>query len=493
VRALGQTLVTAIFLGAIWGGVALLAWALDALPDTPAQPDAGPSDPGADTPDAFIVAAPSVDAGQPAAVGSPADLTSADGLATPDEPLDPDAPAVVPADPPPAEPVQVFALATPEPKPYIVSLAAGDLTGDERPELVVGLGERVEVLGLGEDGGLERLWVIRHRPANADTTPSSPRAAIGDATGDGVADLLIAFWRRAHSLGSRGGGAWILRGMGDGTLDRPRRFAGPRMMISSIDLLDVDGREGNEIVLSDRGRPYGDIPGRVRVYRAARRPRLLRDFSAETNDVRMVLPAHADGDELVDLVAFGEAVIRFRNTGRGRFERMEGERKGAFFANVYHGLSADLDRDGALEAYAYPRDFETAVVIVDADGFRAVPGTADPMRRVVPGDGLPARVVVAGTSTHSRWDLASFGANDRLGDRRVARQAGHLGGVAVIGTGHDAVVADLDGDGALELITLDSAWHDGQTEWQLAIGPLEGGASWTPESITGEPVSHDVR
>ena len=483
-RALGQTLGTLLFLGAIWGGVAVVAWVLDALPTEPdAQlPEAAPDDAGVDAPmDAFTP--PS------------ADRPATDEPKPPDHPPEPDAPIepelIEPARP--AEPIRVFALEAPEEEPYVVSLVAGDLLGDDRPELVVGLGERIEVLGLAEDGALTRLLVIHHRPTNAETTPSTPRVAIGDATGDGVTDLVIAFWRRAHSLGSRGGGAWILRGKADGSLDRPRRFAGPRMMISSIDLLDVDGRDGNEIVLSDRGRPYGDIPGRVRIYRASRRPRPLRDFSAETNDVRMVLPVHADGDERVDLVAYGEAVVRFRNTGGGRFERMEGERKGALFADIYHGLSADLDRDGTLEAYAYPRDFETAVVIVDEGGFRSVPGTADPMRRVVPGDAVPAPVVVAGTSTHSRWELATLGTNGRLDDRRVIRRAGHLEGVSVIGTGHDAVVVDLDGDGALELVTLDTAWHDHRTEWQLAIGPLEGQPSHVRGSLDGEPASHDLR
>lgn len=487
-RALRQTVVALLFLGAIWGGFGALAWVLDAIPETEEMPrssiDAGaPADGGVET-DAFVETdmGTSVTAGTEVAP-DPETGGGEAGVAIEAEVIEADAPS---------DPVRVFALETPERKPYIVSLAAGDLTGDGRPELVLGLGDRFEVFTVPTLDRLERLLAIHHRPANADTTPSSPRAVIGDATGDGVSDLLIAFWRRAHSLGSRGGGAWILRGKGEGAIDRPRRFAGPRMMICSIALLDVDGREGDEIVLGDRGRPYGDIAGRIRIYRSGRRPRPLSDFSAETNDVRMILPAHADGDERVDLVSFGEAVVRFRNTGRGRFERMEGERKGAFFADVQYGLSADLDRDGRLEAYAYPRDFETAVVIVDDDGYRSVPGTADPMRRVVPGSESPARVVVRGGAIHVGWDLAELGSNDRLTHRRRIRGAG-LRIPGAIGEGHDAVVVDLDGDGSLELVSLDTAWHDGQTEWQLAIGPLAGGDGAVEGTIAGEPVTHTLR
>lgn len=490
-RALGQTFATLLFLVAIWGGGALIAWTMDALPQRSARVE-----PARDDGDAAVDTSVPARRGaaEPEAPPAPSERPPASAAAEPADGPPAEAPepaeAVAPAAPLP--PVRVLPLEAPLQKPYVVSLAAGDVLGDGRPELVVGLGERVEVLGVEPDGSLARRLVVHHRPANADTTPSSPRAAIGDATGDGVSDLVIAFWRRAHSLGSRGGGAWILRGKGDGTLDRPRRFAGPRMMISSVDLVDVDGREGAEIVLSDRGRPYGDIPGRIRVYRAARRPRPIADFSAETNDLRMVLPAHADDDGAIDLVAFGEAVVRFRNVGRGRFERMAGERKGAFFAGVYRGSSADLDRDGRLEAYAYPRDFETAVVIVEDAGFRSVPGTTDPMVRVVPGDGVP-RVIVAGGVSQSRWELATLGVDGRLGQRNVVRQAGHRAAGSVIGSAHDAVVVDLDGDGALELVSLDTAWHEGQTEWQLAIGPLTATTNHTRGSLGGEPTSHEVR
>ena len=76
---------------------------------------------------------------------------------------------------------------------------------------------------------------------------------------------------------------------------------------------------------------------------------------------------------------------------------------------------------------------------------------------------------------------------------KAARRAGYLAGVSVIGTGHDAVALDLDGDGSLQLVTLDTAWHDGQTEWQLAVGSLEGDSGHERGTLTGEPTSHEVR
>lgn len=266
--------------------------------------------------------------------------------------------------------LQTFILQAPSITPHVASIVAGQLVGDETPELVVGLGSRVDILQL-EDGTLRRIATIHIEQAEPGFVPSTPRAAIGDVSGDGQADLLVPYWRRTRGGGSRGGGAVILRGKADGSLDRPRRFAGPRMMVSSIALMDLDGRGGLDVILGGRGRPYGDIPGRIAYYRGGRMPRLIREQRTNIKEIRFVLPVDIGADDKRDLVVVGETLVRYRHTTRDRFEPLEETHPGILFADAPHAISYRVPGRETIEAVVHTVA-SNSTTVVNTEGVHRV-------------------------------------------------------------------------------------------------------------------------
>ena len=99
------------------------------------------------------------------------------------------------------------------PAPYPVSVAAGDVNGDGKPDLVTAnvYGDNVSVLLGNGDGRLREL--ARTTPPAAARRPSS----LGDFNGDGKLDVATA--NGADSSVS------VLRGRGDGTFSTAENFA----------------------------------------------------------------------------------------------------------------------------------------------------------------------------------------------------------------------------------------------------------------------------
>lgn len=348
--------------------LALVAWSSDVLPPLPGWlPDAGEA---ASTRPEQEPASPEVEVEaeveaevEPVPEPPTPDTTAPEE--TPEPPLSEDAP-----DPVARQLVNAFKLESPAVRPHIASVVAGQLVGDETPELVVGLGDRVDILQI-EGGTPRRIATIRIEQAEPAFVPSTPRVAIGDVSGDGRADLLVPYWRRTVGGGSRGGGAVILRGKADGRLDRPRRFAGPRMMVSSIALMNLDERGGLDIVLGGRGRPYGDIPGRLAFYRGARMPRLIREVRTDITEIRFVFPVDIDEDADRDLLVVGNRIVRFRRTSRDRFEPLEDSQRGILFADTPHALSYAVPGSERREALVLATG-DDATIVVNEEGMERV-------------------------------------------------------------------------------------------------------------------------
>lgn len=459
-----------------------IAWGADALPEFPStlvdawnaepEPEAEPApdtQPATQTPQA------------PDPDEEPPDQTPAiipgQTLAPDDEPGEPDAPVDVPDEPdePAATPrvaIQAFVLHSPEVAPHVASIIAGQLIGDETPELVVGLGDRVDVLQF-DAGRLHRVATIRIEQPDPNFVPSTPRAAIGDVSGDGQADLLIPYWRRTVGGGSRGGGAVILRGKADGSLDRPRRFAGPRMMVSSLALMDLDGRGGLDIVLGGRGRPFGEIPGRLVFYRGGRMPRLIREVRTDVTEIRFVFPVDINDDDDRDLLVVGNTLVRYRRTHRDRFEALEDTQSGILFADPPHALGYPVPGTERREALVLANS-AYATVVVNGEGMNRVADNFEAgqhdvrlswVRAVIPERGGEGREVLAIHYVTHGWVLGRLDEHGEPVDMRPLHGGHPRSGV-------DGALVEEDGEQVV--YGLEQLWdHEtGATTWHILRFPF---------------------
>ncbi|MFN7146804.1 MAG: FG-GAP repeat domain-containing protein, partial [Myxococcota bacterium] len=171
-------------------------------------------------------------------------------------------------------------------------LAAGDLDGDGRCDLVAGAPEGSFDGAGGDADGL----VLVYRGTDADgltltrdpaaiLVPSSTadafgrRVAVGDVDGDGAADLAVAEWK-SDRRATDGGAAWFFRGLDLDALDPAVPIdssdadawifgtEGSSYLGSDLDLADLDGDGLAELIVGQYRGGVGD-PGVVRVYGGA--------------------------------------------------------------------------------------------------------------------------------------------------------------------------------------------------------------------------------
>jgi hypothetical protein len=131
-------------------------------------------------------------------------------------------------------------------------LAAGDLDGDDRSDLVLteGMTVTAEWLRGRGDGTFEAPVVVAARS-------SGPSVHVADADGDGLPDIVTV-----------GSTVTIVPGNGDGTFDEPHMFLGARSFFSALGDLDLDGgldivlptQDHEVLVLLNRHPPDADNP-----------------------------------------------------------------------------------------------------------------------------------------------------------------------------------------------------------------------------------------
>ncbi len=324
-------------------------------------------------------------------------------------------------------------------------LAAGDVTGDGSPDLVVG--GRIYRNGGGrfvEASGLP-----------SDAVPGEVRsAAVADLDNDGRLDLVLAGRERVSLIRSAEGGP-AGEAAGDGSAGRVTGLPVPDGTApGDVQVLDLDQDGDLDVFVAAGGRnlayrndgdgTYTELAGEMG---------LAADGAGSRPDALFL---DVDGDGYLDLVATGPggSIHLYRNRGHGRFDAREIEAAASDGRAGVSLAAGDVDHDGAPELVV-ARDGRTPVLL-ENDGT----GSFRRSGSVAPGEGDSS---------------AGGGAGGPVSDPARAPAALRL--------------ADLDNDGRLDLIRVGPAAATGagadRRQLEVFFGRADGGFRRAPEVVDG--------
>ncbi len=293
------------------------------------------------------------------------------------------------------------------------AVALGDVNGDGILDLVTagqvnGQGQATVLLGKGDGTfGDKRTY--------ATDGSSSSALSLGDVNGDGILDLVTAGFANGQ-----GGQATVLLGKGDGTFGDKRTYATGSYWNYALSLGDLNGDGVLDLVIGSAGEQgtvflgtgdgtFGD----------------KLTYVTETIVTRALTLGDVNGDGILDLVA-----ACYAEGDGGQATILIGKGDGTF---------------GDKRAYATEGDESFAVTLGDING-----------------DGV-LDLVTAGNGGSSGQATVLFGRGDgTFGDKRSYTTEGY--------SSYAVTLADVNGDGILDLVTAGEADNQGQATVLLGKG-----------------------
>jgi hypothetical protein len=443
VQAAKSLLQTAGVLVALWLALLGVGVSLGALP-----PEGGwlPARTPRSTPDAAPTAAPDADAGAALDAGSEPDAALGRLDAPPPDASPP---------PPSAHAIPTHAVC---PEPAVSpSLAVLQLGGDARPEIVVGCGAAWHVLAGSPLTRVARLLAPPGDDAGLSAQAGTPAAL--DFDGDGAADLALPFVRYGAGGATSGGGLYVLRASGWNVFGEVRAIA--PIAASAVAVGPIDAAAGDDLVGVNQQNPFARLPSEGWVFSGGAAPRRSAVLRAATG---------ASAAALVDLDLDGLTDVALASTDDGRLDVFFGDGAGRFpRQRTFDVPSASglvtLDVDGDAHLDLVVEGAQPALLVAGPDtglGLAPIDGTLRGMAAFdLAGDGRaelvgfePPALVALRRGAEGRWErtLVLELADPSFGVRRQA-------------------FADLDGDGAAEVVLLGTRTEAGARMLELMIVP----------------------
>lgn len=344
------------------------------------------------------------------------------------------------------------------------SLSALQLFGDARPELVVGCGDRWEVIAVGPSGP-SRIATFHAPAAPTGERARTGEAASGDVNGDGTIDIVLPLAFETEQGASRGGGLYWIARDGFGGIREPVALA-PFAAVSAA-VAPLDGSVGAEVVAMTRANPLAQLASETWIFNGGASPSRRGIIRAGLDGLTVDI-ADIDRDGHDDIISLGRNRVGLAfGDGRGHFTRthtftLEGAREIAL---------GDLDRDGGVD------------LAVLGDGLRWVP--AGPHAEMTPRDveGAPAALrglSIADVDEDGRMDFVGWDHPSLVVLRQGDEQAFALDITLTLVGGTFGPrrhrLADLDGDGrADDLVLLGTSGDGASTELMLILDAFGAG------------------
>ncbi|MCC6766562.1 MAG: VCBS repeat-containing protein [Deltaproteobacteria bacterium] len=350
---------------------------------------------------------------------------------------------------------------------------AGAIGRGSAASLVVACNGMAHVVDLA--GGQPRVVATLDEPdAEAGMFEVEARPVIADVTGDSLGDVVLGCSRLSERGGPRLGGAWVVPGVRGAARVGTRPIALGPANVTSLASAELDGRPGHEILVGHMGNWYANETNEVRVFRGGPRPTRIAAIRTDGTETVSVAAVDLTEDGRDDLVIAHEA--------RGGLTVLTGDGRGGFgdarsFSDVlaYGAWRVDLDGDRKSEILLRG-ERESRLLAGGRDEIPPPRPVALALERVqlpvdVDGDRLTDVVVALGTDTYfgpEWWDI-SVQRSQPGGSFEVlelVRSAFHP---------IDLAMADLDGDGALDLAWLGVSHEPAHPErdrvvLQIALG-----------------------
>jgi hypothetical protein len=321
-----------------------------------------------------------------------------------------------------------------------------------------------------------RAEVVFDSEAVGITTAASGARAVraADLDGDGDLDLVSASYFDDKI-------AWYENAAGNGTLWTARAVATDAHGASDVVVGDLDGDGDLDLVFAAEGDDavsWAQNQGHGHFERA-------RVLAREVRGARTVAVADVDGDGDLDVISgagFDGSVVWHENLD-GHAERWRPHRITSDTAGVRATLPVDVDGDGDVDVVVAAFSAERVVWYENSAGdgttwtARGIGGASQGLSAVAAGDldGDGDLDLVSGSEGDSRISW--------LENRRVHRSTSFADGTplpAQVSATRDVEVADVDGDGDLDVLS--ASYNDDRVAWYENVA---GDASrWTAHTVT---------
>lgn len=288
--------------------------------------------------------------------------------------------------------------------------------------------------------------------------------------------MTCASWTNVDDVatGQKPGGIATADLNGDGKLD---------MLVQTMAGLDV---------FRGDGKGSFDVIQRIPAASGARTDVVVADFDGDGKlDVAVEAPDGIAPTPIATYVFYGFGDGTFDPTST-RLRRPANPDNQPYASGL---AAADLDGDGKVDIVVTDQFFPGYVIILNqgnrnfAPPANVISGSAAPMFPCpadLDGDGVLDLVVANDSQVHYSDDPSNVEIFHGNGDGTFERRQSYVSGVS----GYSAAVADLDGDGRLDIATAD--WSSAQVFLGQADGTFQGGAKLAAPLGTATVIAKDI-